>query len=77
MLEYQTDPGAPKFRSDQMRQSGRSVAGAKADAEFALIEAKLTQAELAEKVGTPQAVTSGESSYKKTFIALWLFHFYV
>ena len=77
MLEYQTDPGAPKFRSDQMRQSGRSVAGAKADAEFALIEAKLTQAELAEKVGTPQAVTSGESSYKKTCIALWLFHFYV
>ena len=60
-----------------MRQSGRSVAGAKADAEFALIEAKLTQAELAEKVGTPQAVTSGESSYKKTCIALWLFHFYV
>ena len=58
---------------------------AKVDAEFALIEAmitarreaKLTQAELAEKVGTPQAVTSGESSYKKTCIALWLFHFYV
>jgi hypothetical protein len=50
MLEYQTDPGAPKFRFDQMRQSCRFVAGAKANAEFALIEAKLTQAELAEKV---------------------------
>ena len=50
---------------------------AKADAEFALIEAKLTQAELAEKVGTPQVVTSGESSHKKTLITLRLFHFYV
>ena len=77
MLEYQTDPGAPKFRSDQMRQSGRSVAGAKADAEFALIEAKLTQAELAEKVGTSQTVASGESSHKKAIITLRLFHFYV
>ena len=77
MLEYQTDPGAPKFRSDQMRQSGRSVAGAKADAEFALMEAELTQAELAEKVGTPQVVTSGESSHKKTLITLRLFHFYI
>ena len=77
MLEYQTDPGAPKFRSDQMRQSCRFVAGAKADAEFALIEAKLTQAELAEKVGTPQVVTSGESSHKKTLITLRLFHFYI
>ena len=58
---------------------------AKVDAEFALIkamitarrEAKLTQAELAEKVGTPQVVTSGGSSHKKTLITLRLFHFYI
>jgi hypothetical protein len=45
-----------------MRQSCRFVAGAKSNAEFALIKAKLMQAELAENVGTTQAVTSGESS---------------
>lgn len=50
---------------------------AKVDAEFALIEAKLTQTELAEKVGTRQAVTSGESSHRKTLITPRLFHFSV